>query len=153
MAPVQPVRPWLYWFLREKKASLEFQSNTHSHTRPTCKMWAGLMCAKFSVACLLMMANFKKEARSNLLTNPHHTFQHQEFGKTAPVRQLFQAAWFQLLQMASLAVVTTGRTGVPEQVISAHLIFLGEHTPRLLQLVLLGCFHIHLSTDCLTRLK
>ena len=56
-----------------------------------------------------MLTTFKKEARSSLLAT-HITFQCREFGKTAPVRQLFQAAWFQLLQVASLVTVTTGRT-------------------------------------------
>ena len=34
---------------------------------------AGLMCAKFSVARLRMMATFKIEAKSSHLANPHHT--------------------------------------------------------------------------------
>ena len=37
----------------------------------------------------------------------HTTFQHQQFVKTAPVRRLFRAGWFQLLLLASLAAVTT----------------------------------------------
>ena len=44
----------------------------HSDARPAREMWAGLTCAKFSVACLRTMATFKNEARSSLLANPHH---------------------------------------------------------------------------------
>ena len=71
------------------------------------------MCANISVACLRMMAD-----------------------------QLFQAAWFQLLQVTSLAAVTTGRTEVkilvsfwPEHSLRSDLRapnlkhFLEEHAP------------------------
>ena len=44
----------------------------HLDTRQACEMWAGTMFLQFSVACLQMMATFKKEARSSLLANPHH---------------------------------------------------------------------------------
>ena len=56
------------------------------------------------------------------------------------MRQLFQAAWFQLLPVTSLAAVTTGRTEVkilvsfwPEHSYSSDLRalnFKGEHAPR-----------------------
>ena len=59
-----------------------------------------------------MMATFKKKRPDQAFQSTHITFQRQEFGKTAPVRQLFQATWFQLLQVASLASVTTGRPEV-----------------------------------------
>ena len=66
--------------------------------------------------------------------------------KTALVRQLFQTAWFQLFQVASLVVVTTGINEVKIQVLfwSQHslrsnlraltkkkkTIFWEEHAPR-----------------------
>ena len=43
-----------------------------SDVRPARKMRAGLMCAKFSAACLRMIATFTKETRSSLLANPNH---------------------------------------------------------------------------------
>ena len=42
------------------------------------------------------MATFKKEAISSLLANPKPHFSVESLGKTAPVRQFFQAACFQL---------------------------------------------------------
>ena len=69
-------------------------------------MWAGLICAKFGVACLQTMATFKKGKLTRII------FPLQEFGNTAHVTQLFQAAWFQLLQVTLLAavIVQVGRS-------------------------------------------
>ena len=43
-----------------------------SDVRPARKMRAGLMCAKFSAACLRMIATSKIETRSSFLANPNH---------------------------------------------------------------------------------
>ena len=59
---------------------------------------------------VLHVGKLQKEARLTLLAD--HTFQFREFGKTAPLRRFFQTAWFQLLQVTSLAALTTGRTEV-----------------------------------------
>ena len=39
----------------------------HSDARPACKIWAGIMCTKFSVEYLGMMATYRKEAKDFLV--------------------------------------------------------------------------------------
>ena len=51
------------------------------------------------------------EARSSLLANPHHILESRVW-KNFSCETVVSAAWFQLLQVTSLAAVTTGRTGV-----------------------------------------
>ena len=79
----------------------------HLDARPVREMWAGLTCAKFSVACLRMMATFNKETRSSLLANPHHI-------SASIVWKNYSCEIFSgsLVSIASLAAVTTARTGV-----------------------------------------
>ena len=56
------------------------------------------------IVCLPVMASFRKRPDQAILPT-HITFQRL---KTAPMRQLFQAASFQLFQVASLAAVLVG---------------------------------------------
>ena len=80
----------------------------HSDTRSAREMWVRLMHAKFSAACLWMMANLKR-GQIKPFSQPTSHFSIESLEK---LRQLFQAAWFQLLQVTSLPAVTTGRTWV-----------------------------------------
>ena len=46
----------------------------HSDVRPAREMWAGLMCAKFCVACLQMMATFKQRGQIKPFNQPTSHF-------------------------------------------------------------------------------
>ena len=97
-----PRPPGTFSRLRASKVAMGPPFSHHSDARQVREMWVVLTCTTL----LANEDNLQKEARPSLLTNPHHI---SAFGKTVSVRQLFLAAWFQLVQVTFLAAVTTGR--------------------------------------------
>ena len=109
---------WRLWAVATK--GLGLFHTIQMQDQPAKCGWANVQ----EIPCLRMMVTFQKEARTSLLADSHRISALRVW-KTSPVWQLFQAVWSQLLQVTSLAAVTTIRTEV-----NSLVLFWPQHSLR-----------------------